>query len=131
MAPSSSNKLVLCQLEDNLRIAASDGVYVLQERMYDKSSEGKYCWKDRYYSGWVGGILRIYVLYSLQRFARTDVSGNIKHLIEEISKLEDTIQKADTDIVQLQTDYAIDPVELAILKDKAEDPIEQHIQEGL
>lgn len=127
MAQSFSNKLVICRLEENLRIVMKGEVYILQERIYDEKCEGNYRWKDKFYNSWIGGILRSYVLYSLQRFAFTDLSGSVKHLINQIEKLNTTITQADTNITELQKEHEIDPVELAILKDRATDAIEQII----
>jgi hypothetical protein len=124
-----SDKVVLCKLEDGLRIAAKGNCFILQERVCDIDNQLTFRWKDRYYYGWLGGVLRGYVLYSLKRFARVTSSADINKLIEQIERLDMDINNLDITVNKLWHDCTIDPVEAFVNDFIANDPIEKVIAE--
>lgn len=130
MDPSNSVKIVLCRLEDDLRIAVKGFCFILQERIYDPEDPLKYQWKDRLYNCWLGGILRGYVLYSLQRFARQDRSEDTVRLIEQIEKLDMEIGRVDGVVTSRLRKRMVDPVEKRLQVLVENDPIERFLTQG-
>ena len=129
MGQLNSDKVVLCKLENDLRIAAKGRCFILQERVYDADSPVKYRWKDKFFYGWIGGLLRGYVLYSLKRFARNTSSEDIRKLMEQIERLDMDINNLDFSVAASRRDFVVDPVEVQVNEFIENDPIERAIAE--
>lgn len=109
-----SAALVLCYLDKNTRITASEHAFVLQERHKIKDQD---MWVGRYFYSELGDVVRGYVKHALRKpEIVSKLDGSVKGLVDKITELEGVIQAVTLSLNTELAEHEKDPIEAAMLK---------------
>lgn len=109
-----SAAIVLCYLDKNTRIVASEHSFTVQERHKAKDQE---MWVGKYFYSEVGDAVRGFVRHALRKpEVVSKLDGSIQSLVNKITELETVIQAVTVRINAEIAEHEKDPVEAAMLK---------------
>lgn len=89
---AKKESFILGNLDKKTRLDATQHAFVIKEKT--KATDGTISWTSKYYYSEIGDAIRGYARHVLRRPSMAKhLDGDIKTLIELISKLEKTIKK--------------------------------------
>jgi len=103
--------IVICNLDKDVRLAATDNAYVLQV-------EESGVWVDKYSYTWIGDAIKGYILYSLKRMSKAISWSGTKDLVDKIDALDISIKSVDKRLVSVAKILENDPIESEIVRGK-------------